>query len=246
MKNYLDSIKFDPIKYHEETEMFFKDSGINKVIIIDTSSCFRPSTKGKLSQQEEKCYYLHSDLIEYKNYNTTTKIGKLFEEEMIPYKDDYIIEFITENPYNLKWLWRTDGNRFVCNGKITNPNFNNKHQNSLWTQETIINNKYFDNYSNLDSSFLKDTIINVSQPAKADIGAVACTSTGEYKYCLRGPVEKRADFEKWLISITNPNSIIISEDKKLLTSIAASGGRAKALHINWDRSVKNLFKTDST
>lgn len=236
---------FDYTKYQKETEKLFLDSSIDK--IVDASSVFRTSTEAIMS--ETKAYYLNDDFIECVRHNTTmTSAWHEYDETLIPpYADGQVIMFSTDNPYNLKWLWRTDGNSFVSHGKITTPCFSRKYQNSFWTQEMVMNNVYVVDCVNFDSSLLKNEIMYASWWTMADIGALACTSTGEYKICLRGPAERNADFKKWLISITSFNSLILSEDTHLMISIAMSGGMAKALHnTDWVGKIKNLFKIDST
>jgi hypothetical protein len=236
---------FDHTKYQEEMNKFFLDSNIDKV--VDASSVFRTSTETIMS--EMKVYYLNEDSAECTKHNIAINgTWQGYDETLIPpYGDGQVIRFTTDNPYNLKWLWRTDGNNFVSHGKITTPSFSNKYQNSSWTQETILNNPYVIDCFDFDSSPLKDEIVYASWWTAMDLGALACTSTGEYKICLRGPAERNADFKKWLISITNFKSLILSEDTYLMISIAMSGGKAKALHnTDWVGKIKNLFKIDST
>ena len=237
---------FNSTNYQEQANHCLLDSSIVK--IIDASSVFRDSTEARMSDVES-VFYLNDDLVECGKYNRTMHNGwSEYDESIIPpYEDGMVIKFANNNPYNLKWLWRTDGNYFVSHGQITSSSFSKKYQNSSWTTEKISDNIYVTDCVDFNVSTLRDEIVDASCCSMADMGALACTTTGEYKICLRGPSERNADFKKWLISIINPNTLILAEDTNLIISIAISGGMAKSLHKNnWIGKIKNLFETDST
>lgn len=239
---------FDFTKYQEQANHFFQDPDIYKV--VGTSSIFRDSTK-RILFGLENVYYLSDGLAECKKYSMTiSNDWNEYDENLIPpYGNGLVIKFTDNNPYNLRWLLRTDGNYFISHGQITNPSFSGKYQNSPWTKQEIFNNIYVVDCVDFNASTFKDEILYASWWTMADIGALACTTTGEYKICLKGPSEKNADFKKWLVSITNPRSLILTEDTSLIISIAISNGMVKALHNNnWIKKVQNIFKIkiDST
>ncbi len=237
---------FNSTNYQERANHCFLDSSIVK--IIDASCVFRDSTEAGMSNVES-IFYLNDDLVECGKHNMTMHNGwSEYDESIIPpYGDGMVIKFANNNPYNLKWLWRTDGNYFVSHGQITSPSFSKKYQNSSWTTEKISDNIYVTDCVDFNVSTLRDEIVDASFCSMADMGALACTTTGEYKICSRGPSERNADFKKWLISIINPNTLILAEDTNLIISIAIGGGMAKSLHKNnWIGKIKNLFKIDST
>jgi len=234
------------IEYQGTANKLFLDNKIYK--IVDSSTRLRNSTEAKMSNMSN-VYYLNDDLAECKKYNTTM-INNWHEYNnglIPPYGDGLVIKFIDNNPYNLKWIWRTDGHNFVSHGKVVDPGFSKKYQNSSWAQEKIFSNPYVADCVDFNNSVLRDEIVYASWWTMPDIGALACTATGEYKICLRGPSEKNSDFKKWLISIINFNSLILSEDTHLNISIAISGGMVKSLYNNtWIEKMKNLFNIDSS
>ena len=223
---------------------------VDPVIIVDPSSNYRHSIQDKLSDLDS-VYYIPEGWSELQKYNLpiSDKWREYKDISIPPYKDGLVIRFQDNNPYNLKWLWRTDGITFVSGGHITTPGTNSKYQPSPYTENEIKNNPYVRNYTNLSNSILRDEICYVSYWINADIGGVACTSTGEYKICFRSPSEKNADFKEWLISITNPQAVILTEDSKLIISIAVSGGMVKSFYVKWDKLInkmQKIFRFDST
>lgn len=234
--------------YQEQVDQFLKKPSTIK--IVDTSFAKRSSTQDKLSDWGN-VYFVSEEQSEFRNYNVATSSSwKEYSNNLLPpYVDGAVIKFRDNNPYNLKWLWRTDGSTFVTCGDITAPGISGKYQPSLYSESEIKNNQYVTGYTNFKDSTLQDEIRYASYWISADIGGVACTGAGEYKICLRGPAGENADFKEWLVSITNHQSVILAEDSKLIISIAVSGGMAKPFYLKWDKLVNKIqkfFKFDST
>jgi len=233
--------------YQDDVNHCLQETTTLKIIdtsyIVDTSRTRRDSTTEILDGVNNICY-ISETREECEKYNVNVEPSwKEYNEDFIPlWADWHVIEFKKNNPYNLRYLLRTDNSHFLSFGKITFPEPNKNYQSSPWLIEDVKNNPYIVNCDSFDNSPFKDEIITISRYAKADIGAVACTNSNSYAICLRGPAEKIVDFKEWLISVTNPRSLILTEDKKLAASIRISGGLTKSLHESeCDDKLKRLF-----
>ncbi len=239
---------FNSTTYRKQVDQLLERS--DTIRIVDSSFNCRQSAQNKLSSRDN-IYYISEGHNEFQNHNATISgEWREYDDSFIPpYMDGLIIRFQDSNPYNLKWLWRTDGITFVSCGHITTPGTSGKYQSSPYTESEIKNNQYVIDYTSLRDSTLRDEILYVSYWINADIGGVACTNTREYKICLRGPAEKNADFKEWLVSITNPQSVVLAEDSRLIISIAVSGGMVKPFYVKWNKlinKIQKIFRFDST
>lgn len=237
---------FDYTKYQNKTNQLFQN--LDSIKLVDASSAFRDSTTSKLSDHNGVFYITETEKeLSQHNLPIDGSWGRYDETLIPPYGSGGVMFYTANNPYNLKWLWRTDGKIYASNGKIHNLEISGHYQSSS-CKTNLAESPYILNYDNLNvESTTKQEISDASWWAKTDIGAVACTTTGEHKICLRGPSDKIADFKEWLISITHSETLILAEDANLIISIAINGGVAKSLcNINWTKKIKNLFRADST
>ncbi len=232
-------------EYQEQCDEMLKNPNFYKV--IDTSSLYWDSTKDKL-EGLDNIYFINGVDIEVKKHNIDIDLSSnwgLYDENLIPpYKDQMVVNFTYGNPYELKWLLRFDG---CFSSDIQTVVTNSTYQTSPWSDQDIQDNPYVTHcvYQSDLRELKNDLTKKVPYWAKTEIGAVACTSTDEYRTCLRGPANKNVDFKEWLISITNPNALILAEDINLVLSIAISGGFAKSLHIpkkELEEKVHRLFR----
>lgn len=204
----------------------FQDLSIPKV--IDTSFICHNSTNSSLESIQPQ-YIISNSLSEIKNHNSTiiSSHWKLYDETSIPpYKDGSVVSFVPDNPYGMRWLWHTEGNVYFSYGKDNKQNSSTKYQTLTSEIQNILSNTFISDCTDFNLSRYKDELCYASYWSKADIGAIACTSTGEYKICLRGPADRITDFKIWLISIIYPQSLILTNDTPLAISVLINGGFA--------------------